>query len=60
MVHGFAGSTYWWQTSAFYLSRYGFTVIAIDVPPFGFSDKTEKLIFQPALGHNCFGNFYWR
>lgn len=43
MVHGFAGSTYSWETSADYLSRNGFTVIAIDVPPFGFSDKNRKI-----------------
>jgi pimeloyl-ACP methyl ester carboxylesterase len=39
MVHGMAGSTYSWENNAPELSAAGFNVIAVDMPPFGYSDK---------------------
>jgi pimeloyl-ACP methyl ester carboxylesterase len=39
MVHGFCGSTFSWEYNAPVLAEAGYNVIAIDVPPFGYSDK---------------------
>lgn len=39
LVHGFSGSTFSWRKSIPVLTKAGFFVSAIDLPPFGFSDK---------------------
>lgn len=42
-LHGFAGSTYSWEGVADSLQQLGFMVVAIDIPPFGFSDKSPRI-----------------
>jgi len=39
MVHGMGGSTFSWEYNAPALAAAGYTVVAVDVPPFGYSDK---------------------
>ena len=43
LVHGFAGSTYSWQQVADSLHQLGYHVVAVDVPPFGYSDKSARI-----------------
>ncbi len=43
LVHGFGGSTFSWEQVADSLQQLGFDVIAIDVPPFGYSDKSPHI-----------------
>lgn len=43
LVHGFSGSTHSWARTAPALQQAGFEVIAIDIPPFGYSDKSPRL-----------------
>jgi 2-hydroxy-6-oxonona-2,4-dienedioate hydrolase len=42
MVHGFSGSTFSWQQTADSLSKVGYRAVAVDVPPFGFSDRAPR------------------
>jgi 2-hydroxy-6-oxonona-2,4-dienedioate hydrolase len=42
LVHGFAGSTFSWQEIAKRLESYNYFVVAVDVPPFGFSDRSPR------------------
>lgn len=39
MVHGMAGSTWSWEKNAPALAAEGWNVVAVDVPPFGYSGK---------------------
>lgn len=43
LLHGFSGSTFSWDTFADSLQQLGFTVVALDIPPFGYSDKSPRL-----------------
>jgi pimeloyl-ACP methyl ester carboxylesterase len=43
LVHGFSGSTFSWERTAPVLQQAGFEVVAIDIPPFGYSDKSPRL-----------------
>ncbi len=43
LVHGFASSTFSWQKVADSLNQMGYEVVAIDVPPFGYSDKSHRI-----------------
>ena len=43
MVHGMAGSTYSWENNAPVLAAAGFTVVAVDMPPFGYSAKNPNV-----------------
>lgn len=43
LVHGFAGSTFCWRFVTDTLTASGFDVVAVDIPPFGYSDKSPKL-----------------
>jgi 2-hydroxy-6-oxonona-2,4-dienedioate hydrolase len=43
LVHGFSGSTYSWSKNIDTFFNAGYNVVAIDVPPFGYSDKSLKL-----------------
>ncbi|GEM_PF-321355 len=43
LVHGFGASTFSWQEVADSLNTLGFAIVAIDVPPFGYSDKSYKI-----------------
>ena len=42
-LHGFSGSTFSWEKTAPLLQKEGFEVIAADIPPFGFSDKSPNV-----------------
>ncbi len=43
LVHGFGSSTFSWEEVADSLQLMGFEVVAVDVPPFGYSDKSVVL-----------------
>ncbi len=43
LIHGFSGSTFSWRSNAPVLQQQGFEVIAVDVPPFGYSDKSSGI-----------------
>ncbi|PKP36366.1 MAG: hypothetical protein CVT98_08125 [Bacteroidetes bacterium HGW-Bacteroidetes-15] len=43
LVHGFSGSTYSWNKNIEALSTSGYNIVAVDVPPFSYSDKSTKL-----------------
>ncbi len=43
LVHGFGASTFSWQEVADSLNALGFEVVAVDVPPFGYSDKDRRV-----------------
>lgn len=43
LIHGFGASTFSWQGVADSLYVLGYEVVAIDLPPFGFSDKSHRL-----------------
>jgi len=47
MVHGMGASTWSWEENAPALTAKGFTVVAVDVPPFGFSDKNPNFNQSP-------------
>ena len=42
MVHGFGGSTFSWEEVADSLSQLGYRAVAVDVPPFGYSDRSPR------------------
>lgn len=56
LVHGFCGSTFNWEALAPALSGAGYMVVAIDIPPFGYSDRF------PAQGHGLSARieYAWR
>lgn len=47
MVHGLGGSTYSWENNTQILCDSGYTVIAVDVPPFGYSDRDPDFNHSP-------------
>jgi 2-hydroxy-6-oxonona-2,4-dienedioate hydrolase len=42
LIHGFSGSTFSWETVAEYMQSEGYDVVALDIPPFGYSDKSPR------------------
>ena len=42
LLHGFSGSTFSWDGFADSLQQLGFEVVALDIPPFGYSDKSPQ------------------
>ena len=46
-IHGFGAWSQTWKKTTFLLAANGFHTIALDVPPFGFSDKITGRIFFP-------------
>ncbi len=42
LIHGFAGSTFSWQAAADRMQQKGYEVVAVDLPPYGFSDKSHR------------------
>lgn len=42
LVHGMGGSTFSWENNAPVLASEGFNVVAVDVPPYGYSDKNPN------------------
>ena len=39
LLHGMGGSTYSWENNAQVFCDSGYNVVAVDIPPFGYSDK---------------------
>jgi pimeloyl-ACP methyl ester carboxylesterase len=48
LIHGFGGSTFTWRGNIDVLAEAGFYVVALDLPPFGLSDKNPELDFSRA------------
>jgi pimeloyl-ACP methyl ester carboxylesterase len=46
LIHGFSGSTYSWRYTADFLADNGFRVLAVDVPPYGFSERKSHLNYS--------------
>jgi pimeloyl-ACP methyl ester carboxylesterase len=46
LIHGFGGSTFTWRDTLPALASAGFYAIAVDLPPFGLSDKTPTLSYS--------------
>ncbi len=67
LVHGFSGSAYSWQKVADSLYQLGYHVVAVDVPPFGYSDRNplqnQSVTFRADLLHHFlqkqFGALRW-
>ncbi len=47
LIHGFCGSTFSWRKNADTLAANGYNVVAVDLPGFGYSDRT------PGLNHSA-------
>lgn len=47
LIHGFCGSTFSWRKNADTLAANGYNVIAVDLPGFGYSDRT------PGINHSA-------
>ena len=43
LIHGFGGSTFSWEEVADSLHSLDYEVIAVDIPPFGYSDKDHRI-----------------
>ena len=46
LIHGMGGSTFCWRENINFLVENGYTVVAVDLPAFGYSDR------QPGLNHS--------
>ncbi|QSX08574.1 alpha/beta hydrolase [Alkalibacter rhizosphaerae] len=44
MIHGLGGSTYSWEQTAQRLQQEGFDVVAVDLPGFGYSERTLDFV----------------
>jgi len=43
MVHGFCGSTFSWRKNIPFLTQNSYETVAVDLPPFGYSEKKRKV-----------------
>jgi pimeloyl-ACP methyl ester carboxylesterase len=48
LIHGFGGSTVTWRETLPALAEAGFYAVALDLPPFGLSDKSTDLTYTRA------------
>jgi pimeloyl-ACP methyl ester carboxylesterase len=48
LIHGFASSTFSWRKCFAPLTQEGYEVIAVDIPPFGFSDRSPNIDHSPS------------
>ncbi len=46
LIHGFGGSTFTWRDNIDVLVDAGFHVVALDLPPFGLSDKSADIDYS--------------
>lgn len=46
LLHGMGGSTYSWVNNAQVFCDSGYNVVAVDIPPFGYSDKNPDLNYS--------------
>lgn len=51
LIHGFAGSTYSWRLTGPALAEAGWQVLAVDLPPYGYSDRARGSEPLPACLH---------
>lgn len=49
LIHGFGGSTYSWRFNLEPLAKAGYRVCALDLPGFGYSERTTKPVFTPTV-----------
>ncbi len=57
LLHGLSASWYTWCRNLEPLARAGFTVLALDLPGFGDSDKPRDLDYTPANGAKLVNDF---
>jgi pimeloyl-ACP methyl ester carboxylesterase len=43
LIHGFCGSTFCWRNNADVLAKAGYKVLAVDLPGFGYSERSSTL-----------------
>ncbi len=43
LIHGFSASSFCWRNNVSALTQEGYNVVAVDVPPFGFSDRETNI-----------------
>jgi pimeloyl-ACP methyl ester carboxylesterase len=43
LIHGFSGSSFSWRNNVDTLIQLGYHIVAIDVPPFGYSSKATRI-----------------
>ncbi len=43
LIHGFCGSTFSWRKNADTFAAHGYRVVAVDIPGYGFSDRTQSI-----------------
>jgi len=55
LIHGLMASTFSYRKNSQYLSEQGYTVIAVDLPGFGYSDKPSDLKYT----QTNFAKFIW-
>lgn len=48
LIHGFGSSTFSWRKTFIPLTLEGYEVIAVDIPPFGFSDRSPDIDHSPS------------
>ena len=56
-VHGFCGSTFSWRHNIQPFVDSGYHVFAIDLPPFGYSDRKSRVNHAPTFQANLTWNF---
>lgn len=49
LVHGFSGHTFSWRKCIDTLMKSNFRVLCVDLPPFGYSDKSDTINFSDSL-----------
>ncbi|MEO0471940.1 MAG: alpha/beta fold hydrolase [Bacteroidota bacterium] len=49
LIHGFCCNTFSWRNNVQRLQEAGLRVVAIDLPPFGFSDRRSRINHSPSL-----------
>lgn len=57
LIHGFSGSTYSWRKTADSLFACGYNVVAVDMPPYGYSDKDPELNQSPTFRASLLKSF---
>lgn len=43
LIHGFSASTFCWRNNVNAFTQAGYNVVAVDIPPFGFSDREANI-----------------
>lgn len=56
MLHGLAGSTFSWRNQIAVLTKAGYLLVSLDMPPFGYSDRKKNIDFS--LKNNV--DIFWK